>query len=536
MHTDARAAESAASVNALAYTVGNHIVVGRGGFQPLNSTRLLAHELVHVQQQSVLGRSDSLQRRDAVVSQPEALTERQGGSADDIEEQSKPSRRITIPWQGTLHESLRALARPYTVSAADADAAATAMIEAVGAQWQIKTAEGVRTGLDEAAMNANMTMSDKFFLGEGELLSFFADQLGVSQEELLATDLDQIERRAIEAEWPLLEDPALASVFMDLLDHFTEVKPALVDATDGLSEEEIWALVDQDGQVKVLAGLFTQNYTDFTKSAPDLDLDRFLLLEEVIFQQYVWGNPNAIRNFLTPGKGRTEEGEADRFGIIHRESGQLLYDEGGVPLWTSVGTLLRDSGYRAYEPLFGAGVEKQLDPATEMLIEVVTRNVSDPLAISAVTAKWIDNPELRLILGERVLIFVGPELAKGIPSAIDMFAVFAGMHFLAQYLIRLGHPAAMAAGLALEAALKGVEFFMNIDFGEAVITRLLQSGENLARVQFEDDGGLDALSKRHVDEAAKPIALILVDLIIQIGASKLGRMLPSQGRREPTAR
>src|SRR3954452_15766007 len=47
VHTDARAAESAASVNALAYTVGNHIVVGRGGFQPLNSTRLLAHELVH---------------------------------------------------------------------------------------------------------------------------------------------------------------------------------------------------------------------------------------------------------------------------------------------------------------------------------------------------------------------------------------------------------------------------------------------------------------------------------------------------------
>jgi hypothetical protein len=53
VHTDARAAESARAVNALAYTVGRDIVfAGRSsGPQTLTGQRLLAHELTHVVQQ-----------------------------------------------------------------------------------------------------------------------------------------------------------------------------------------------------------------------------------------------------------------------------------------------------------------------------------------------------------------------------------------------------------------------------------------------------------------------------------------------------
>jgi peptidoglycan hydrolase-like protein with peptidoglycan-binding domain len=54
VHTDARAAESAHAVNALAYTVGRDVVFGEGRYEPGSSEgrRLLAHELVHVVQQS----------------------------------------------------------------------------------------------------------------------------------------------------------------------------------------------------------------------------------------------------------------------------------------------------------------------------------------------------------------------------------------------------------------------------------------------------------------------------------------------------
>jgi Domain of unknown function (DUF4157) len=59
VHTDARADESARSVNALAYTVGNDIVFQSGQYSPQSATgsRLLAHELTHTIQQAGMPQS-----------------------------------------------------------------------------------------------------------------------------------------------------------------------------------------------------------------------------------------------------------------------------------------------------------------------------------------------------------------------------------------------------------------------------------------------------------------------------------------------
>ena len=53
IHTGNKAAQSAKSVNARAYTLGQNIVFGAGQYQPatLSGQRLLAHELTHVRQQ-----------------------------------------------------------------------------------------------------------------------------------------------------------------------------------------------------------------------------------------------------------------------------------------------------------------------------------------------------------------------------------------------------------------------------------------------------------------------------------------------------
>lgn len=55
VHTDGRAAESASSLNARAYTVGTDIVFGAGQYAPGTAVgdRLLAHELTHTIQQGV---------------------------------------------------------------------------------------------------------------------------------------------------------------------------------------------------------------------------------------------------------------------------------------------------------------------------------------------------------------------------------------------------------------------------------------------------------------------------------------------------
>ena len=66
MHTDAKAAEAARAVNALAYTVGRDIAFGMGQYAPETNEgrRLLTHELTHVVQQTAAG-TPRLQRTEA---------------------------------------------------------------------------------------------------------------------------------------------------------------------------------------------------------------------------------------------------------------------------------------------------------------------------------------------------------------------------------------------------------------------------------------------------------------------------------------
>jgi hypothetical protein len=54
VHTDGAAQQSARDINALAYTVGSHVVFGAERYAPSSTEgrRLLAHELTHVSQQS----------------------------------------------------------------------------------------------------------------------------------------------------------------------------------------------------------------------------------------------------------------------------------------------------------------------------------------------------------------------------------------------------------------------------------------------------------------------------------------------------
>jgi Domain of unknown function (DUF4157) len=66
LHTDAPAARSAQSINALAYTSQNHVVFNEGQYSPgtASGKKLLAHELTHVVQQTSGVRTKNIQRQD----------------------------------------------------------------------------------------------------------------------------------------------------------------------------------------------------------------------------------------------------------------------------------------------------------------------------------------------------------------------------------------------------------------------------------------------------------------------------------------
>jgi hypothetical protein len=89
VHTDAKAAESASAVNALAYTVGRNVVFGSGQYTPGTSAgqRLLAHELTHVVQQ---GDGPSLARMAAQADKPDSIYENIADKTADSIIQGRP--------------------------------------------------------------------------------------------------------------------------------------------------------------------------------------------------------------------------------------------------------------------------------------------------------------------------------------------------------------------------------------------------------------------------------------------------------------
>jgi hypothetical protein len=81
VHADGKAAESAREVNALAYTVGDHVAFAPGRFAPATvpGQRLLAHELAHVvQQREVIGTEP------IAFGPTDALAEREAHSAAGV--------------------------------------------------------------------------------------------------------------------------------------------------------------------------------------------------------------------------------------------------------------------------------------------------------------------------------------------------------------------------------------------------------------------------------------------------------------------
>jgi hypothetical protein len=91
VHTDAKAAESARAVNALAYTVGMDVVFGEGKYAPGTSEgrRLLAHELTHVVQQ----RNINTQQSRLTI-----------GSPNDYFELEANTLANQLPLRGQIHE------------------------------------------------------------------------------------------------------------------------------------------------------------------------------------------------------------------------------------------------------------------------------------------------------------------------------------------------------------------------------------------------------------------------------------------------
>src|SRR5262245_3752390 len=120
VHTDARAAESARTVNAQAYTLGQEIVFRDGQYAPGSAAgeKLLAHELAHVVQQS---RSVTQTTTLAQMSQPGDAAEQ------EAERAAHPAQAVSLSSNHSLRIARQTPAQPLTAQTGIAAAVSAAV-------------------------------------------------------------------------------------------------------------------------------------------------------------------------------------------------------------------------------------------------------------------------------------------------------------------------------------------------------------------------------------------------------------------------
>ena len=187
VHTSDAAAESATSVNALAYTIRNHIVFAAGQYSPhiTAGRRLIAHELTHVVQQ---GTADAEVASNATSSaaQP-AIARRSAGGPQSLQRLGDPAQvpagmtcpRATISPSSVVTNVLFNIDSPTLTPTAVGDISAfIASWNAAGADDPVRIDGFASTDGPEPL---NWTLScDRAVMVEGELIAPSSGAAGIS--------------------------------------------------------------------------------------------------------------------------------------------------------------------------------------------------------------------------------------------------------------------------------------------------------------------------------------------------------------------
>jgi hypothetical protein len=183
IHTDARAAESARAVNALAYTVGRDIFFDAGKYAPhtRQGQKLLAHELTHVVQQERA--SFSIQEAAARTMSDDSSEREAAHSANAVLQSVRPRVTANIAFgtiqrqehSNPLDDKAKAIIAKAKDTKVDADKRAVQLVKDIIAEYYAGEAVKVDsvvfddakagTGLDTQSVGSGATTKGKISVG-----------------------------------------------------------------------------------------------------------------------------------------------------------------------------------------------------------------------------------------------------------------------------------------------------------------------------------------------------------------------------------
>jgi len=495
VHTDAKAAESARAVGALAYTVGSDIVFGSGKYSPSTASgaRLLAHELVHtIQQESAMGSALLVQRQSPEKKTAEESYEYSVFVGRDIE---------------TLEQMYRLFERH-------------AFGRELGLKWICNS---------YCDMANNRAKVVPFRLPKS-LVSSQAKDEGEQARKAHAQNLTIVAQNAqtggpqepLHGDWKVLfNNEKLGQIYLDLMQHYTGLQAP--SSKGGLTQADLDRLLGKDTIKRYYTTLFTQGYLEF-QAARGSNLAQFTLLEDRIFEQFTWGNPTATRNQLKIGFGYQ-----GHIGIVERSTGVLYYDEHGAPLPSITGMLMRDPGFIGAPPLkFAINIAVE-DPALQLFLNMLRQDVGDPaLMITKGAHAYFENVEL---VNHRVREGLAKEVIEKFEDMLPVFVGFLAGHALSSVLLASANPILAAIGLALKGLLVAAGYIFDVQFAGSALGNLLDAGYFLSRIVKNRDGSLTRLSLHYLDQAALPIRHMISDIALMSAIELAGVLGRLRGRK-----
>lgn len=149
VHADARAAESARAVQALAYTVGHHIAFGGGLYAPDTAAGddLLAHELAHTVEPASAPGTNGVVRRRRIPTGPDLAATMPAGGTDAAAHQAGLLRAVSRAWEeltAAKKATVRTAAAAFGISGAT-DALIMAALAAGTRPQLLQFAAAIRT-------------------------------------------------------------------------------------------------------------------------------------------------------------------------------------------------------------------------------------------------------------------------------------------------------------------------------------------------------------------------------------------------------
>jgi len=533
VHCGETAEQSARDVNALAYTVGQHIVFGPGQFAPdtAKGRRLLAHELVH-----------TLQNEPHVARQsapPKCITGKQEGAGQVIKStvlfgktytylvwgqwQETDSveafrSRVLSKWVTWRFKGIAAAERqaviaflqsttflPFDTSALERDCYYSLPLEdAIVKQARTLSGEAAREkaatedkGGGSADANDSVKQSPGAVTAPGEK----RDKDKTPGEPSGEKDI------AVTSNPSVFDGNApLAQLYLNFLARYAGVKADVKQAEKGLTREQVAAITKGNLRAATVTGLFTQGWSEYRK-AGGADIATFGFMEEALLTQRDRGNFTALHNQLEFDK------DPEGLGLYKRGTLFRYYDSSGMPIATTVGGY-RDPGFRAAAPSPHALQISTTDRGLTQVFQAIKNVTLDDTILIYQSAKgYYDNGDLlypAVIDGWDGWKEVNEELRAQLPALV----VFMALEALSAGLQRVQNPKAKAAGAALQELLKVGGKFFKLQLGGHLAVLAFDCGLELSKIQREEGSKqLDALSDQHLKRAALHMRQLLAELL-----------------------